>query len=279
MDECIGEPAPGYQPLGPPANIEPGCQAVAGGYSAVDGSNDRDVDGIKDECEQILAKAFEPQLVFAVGETLAGREPHYTATLVNGYIHIGYLLSYYYDGRPVSHHGDSEFIITVFHPGAMAIKAITTSAHWGATFGWWFDETRTYAHHEYTYTGPRPWIYVSGAHHGNYNTEYRCDQRSYDDCDAIGVGYNQRAGWGYAGGDGIRPDNNIGSEAHPFDIDELFGAQSPDCTRSDDPGNRPGTECYFNTAYNSKFAGWFSDDVIDAGTTHYRDALVAFGLL
>jgi hypothetical protein len=273
------------------AQADVGPECGDGLYAAVNSSNDQDADGIRDACEQLFAKRFEPSLAFHRAEIWAAREPHYTVQSVGGYVAIGYLLSYYYDGGAVSHQGDSEFIIVrLEHAGGrvMRIVNITTSAHWGATAGWWFDETRTYgpADFQFGYDGysayPHPFIYVSHDHHGNYNTEYRCDQRIGDECDTFPYARPEMLGRITAtGGDGLRPDNNIGNAAHPFDIDASFPGP-PDCTAADiwyvgQMQERRGVECFrFETPSISRFAGWNVNN--DAGTTHYRHALLAFGL-
>jgi hypothetical protein len=64
----------------------------------VTAENDLDRDGLKDECEARFAAAFEPQLVFNLGELHAEREPYWTVRLWGEQVTIGYLLSYYYDG-------------------------------------------------------------------------------------------------------------------------------------------------------------------------------------
>jgi len=288
LPECQEAPQP---PPSSMAQADVGPECGNGFYAVVNPGNDRDSDGIRDACEQLFAKRFEPSLLFHHTETVAGREPHYTVQLVNGYVAIGYLLSYYYDGGAVSHQGDSEFIIIRLESAGgsvMRVVNITTSAHWGATAGWWFDETRTYGPDafQFAYDGysayPHPFIFVSRNHHGNYNTEYRCDQRTGDECDNFPYARVEKLGRITAtGSDGLRLDNNIGSAARPFDIDPSF-AGPPDCTTAEigyigQVQERRGVECFrFESPSVSKFAGWHVNN--EAGTTHYRHALLTFGL-
>lgn len=268
----------------------PGWDCAPGNHAIVDWANDLDKDRIRDFCEQALVEAFEPQLIFEAQERYWPREPHYIVETVNGVINIGYLLSFYYDGGKVSHNGDSEIIIVRVSPNGSGWKVnnITTSAHYEATAGWWFDETRTYSYTEYTFSGAHPYIYVSHDHHGLYNTQYRCNQRMYDRCSSGygDGGFFQPAGLGYQGRTGLRPDNNIGNIATPLVIDPYarFGwtpGYQTDCTYADDPG-RPGFECYLRggnytpngaVLYAPDFAGWSGQ----SGTTPYWSIIQDWG--
>ena len=278
--ECGNEPIFYWSSiLGPSASVQYDCRPEGGAFAPAAGQ-DMDFDGLKDYCETVYAQAFEPELLFHHDEIYEEREPHFIVTTKeDGLIYIGYLLSYYYDGEEVSHNGDSEFIILAVRPGPMAVQYVTLSAHWGASFGWISDETTTVNGNEMSYTGARPRVWVSRSHHANYQRKVRCDYRWWDFCSEADYAYIEPAGmiWCCGIGTGLRPDNNIGSATYPFDI-HPWGGVAPDCTLSETEwlGMNTGYECFFTKPeWNSKFAGWQGS----GGTTHYRDALSAFGLM
>lgn len=77
---------------------------------------DRDFDGILDECEGQLAIAFKPQLVFMANDCEVRRQPQFAVRQKvspdwGGVILLFYAISYTFDCGPVGHRGDTEFII------------------------------------------------------------------------------------------------------------------------------------------------------------------------
>lgn len=280
---CEEPPPNPTPPAGPFVDLGEPC--AASGWLYVTRETDKDYDGMRDDCELELARAFEPELLFEAQELHSSREPHFIVEQVGDGVTIGYLLSYYYDGGAVSHNGDSEFILAHLVPWGTRwhLSRITTSAHYGVSFG--LDETRTYDWLSYFYYAGygRARIYVSRSHHGNYNTPWRCNARYGDVCSSAPSdgGFSQFAGKGYNGAWGLQLDKNIGNFRRRLPIDPLlrFGS-SPNsntgCTFADNPAFL-GVECYYldispATAYN--FAGWFGS----GGTTSYMSILGNLGL-
>lgn len=229
---------------GPSTHVGSDCSNLT--YTTSDPSADLDSDGIKDSCELAFAEAFQPRLIFNTIEAYAAREPYWTVQRIGNppWLTIMYLLSYYYDGPPYAHHGDSEWIRVVLAPSnntdSWAIVYATLSAHWGVCC--WGDETRTFNGQQLSYVLGRPSVYVSNNHHANYESEARCDDRVGDECSA-NYGYNTSLVSVVAGA-------NLGSRWSRFDLDAGLAGQN-DCTRSRiSPGYDPhsGWECFFSTS-------------------------------
>lgn len=276
--------------IGPSTDIGYACGP--GGISEST-APDADRDYLKDACEQQIALAFEPNIVWEAQEMWWAREPHYIVQRIDGTVTIGYLLSIYYDGGAVSHNGDSEMIIVRLYPvnsTTWSVLNLTTTAHYGATMGFMFDETRTTTYAAFQFSGTHAKVFASRNHHGLYESKERCSARVGDTC-STGLGdggFLQPAGLGYAGWSGIRPDNNIGNITTPLVIDPWmnFGTTpgfKTDCTYADNPA-RTAYECflrgsYYNSqtgqliGYATTFAGWAGS----GGTTPYSQLMQDFG--
>lgn len=254
------------------SGVHAGTECTGATYGQVDATNDYDVDGIKDLCEVRLALGLQPELILHVTEAYGAREPYWTVKRIAGEVKIMYLLAYYYDGYPVDHNGDSEFII--LHVGSntgdhWSVRDITTSAHWGACCGG--DYTSNYTANGFWFNGAAAHVYVSRSHHGNYRMEYDCDDRIGDECSPPGSGNVQLVGVHDAG--------NIGNSLYSFDLDPGLPNtwETPrDCTRSRISGSgRPGVECFFNKVQHDRFSGWVGQT--GDAATHYADILAAYG--
>lgn len=204
MDECNGGPTAGIETGGtllPTGIDQPHCfgWTAYSGVEALTLSNDVDQDGIRDDCEYLLAYAFRPMLARNNSDRAPGREPYFSvakSTVVGrGTVKIFYALSYYRDpGSPIgsfeNHDGDSEFIIVYVHNTAdqrgsvWALDVASLSAHWGA--GTNIDHSGTYGVNELEfpveYRG-RPRVWVSKDKHANYPSKYKCDWVWNDYCD------------------------------------------------------------------------------------------------
>jgi hypothetical protein len=171
-----------------------------------------------------------------------------------------------------------------------SVLNLTTTAHYGATMGFMFDETRTTTYAAFQFSGTHAKVFASRNHHGLYESKERCSARVGDTC-STGLGdggFLQPAGLGYAGWSGIRPDNNIGNITTPLVIDPWmnFGTTpgfKTDCTYADNPA-RTAYECflrgsYYNSqtgqliGYATTFAGWAGS----GGTTPYSQLMQDFG--
>ena len=254
------------------SGLHAGSECTGATYGQVDATNDLDMDGIKDLCEVRLALGLQPELIFHVTEPYSAREPYWTVKRIGGVVKIMYLLAYYYDGYPVDHNGDSEFLILSVGPNTgdhWSVREITTSAHWGACCGG--DYTSTYTASGFWFNGAAAHVYVSRSHHGNYRMEYDCDDRIGDECSSPGVGNVQLVGVHDAG--------NIGNSLYSFDLDPGLPNtwETPrDCTRSRiSSSGRQGVECFFNKVQHERFSGWVGQT--GDAATHYADILAAYG--
>jgi hypothetical protein len=254
------------------SGVHAGTECTGATYGQVDATNDYDMDGIKDLCEVRIALGLQPELILHATEAYGAREPYWTVKRIAGEVKIMYLLAYYYDGYPVDHNGDSEFIILHVGPNTgdhWSVRDITTSAHWGACCGG--DYTSNYTANGFWFNGAAAHVYVSRSHHGNYRMEYDCDDRIGDECSPPGSGNVQLVGVHDAG--------NIGNSLYSFDLDPGLANtwETPrDCTRSRISGSgRPGVECFFNKVQHERFSGWVGQT--GDAATHYADILGAYG--
>ncbi len=226
--------------------------------------NDLDSDGVRDYCEEHLARTFEPIIEFAWGENWSLREPKFAAIRSNPWssgISIMYLLSYYedggYAGGAFSHAGDSEFIIVEIGPDGPNWRPwrVFTSAHYGSPDprSEWNLITRFP-----TATAPHPLVYASKGKHANYAETGDCQL-----VETCGGGWQQYAMLGEW--------VNIGSLSHPFDIDPAVTFSGPSCASSGGSGTG-WLECYRTSA---DFTGWQGG----TGTTStaYKHLLNDFG--
>lgn len=209
---------------------------------------DSDADGVRDYCEEQLARVFEPLLQFHPGEDTSGREPKFAAQRMpfGTGMAIAYLLSYYEDGGywwGSAHPGDSEFIVVELGPDGpnWRIYQVLTSAHFRA-----FEPGSEWNPPEEfpSQYAPRPRVLVAENKHANYATFSEC--YFMDDCSAAGALEDAMVGYWI----------NIGSASHPFDIDPgLPGVTS--CTRS--LVTLQSIECFRNDGHSfDSFKGWIA---------------------
>lgn len=272
-DDCLG----GGTDPSPLPGIDLGSDCNAYTITLTSEGVDQDQDGMKDGCEYRLASAFNPLLVFHRYESYDGREPYWAVNVAYGHVTVIYLLSYYYDGPPYSHNGDSEFVALRLQQNSgnnWTVSSMITSAHWNATV----DNTKESFWNEIEWenaSGGRPVVYVSQSHHANYESESRCDQRIGDECDPRTVGMREYAG--------VLPDRNIGNIEYPFLLDSRLSGFPADCTLSKgDRTRHPGVECFFSTQVQTAsegtlddFSGWSG---LHESTTHYYTVLHAYGM-
>ena len=180
----------------------------AGGVS--DPSQDRDNDGIVDQCEYEIALSFRPRLQFDSNDCDTGREPYWAANYqvspIDGrpVIRVFYAVSYYsdcgvpniycqYNANCYGHVGDSEFIIAevAAYAGRWALRRVTLSAHWNSDGT---DQGVTYAAGDLEYGGDinstNPVIWVAEGKHANYRSQATCEGGAFfnlDRCDTPGI--------------------------------------------------------------------------------------------
>lgn len=194
-DPATGLPYENCEPDG--SGVDPGGYWLSQSYSSCTttaGHPDADQDGLRDDCEVEIVKAFAPMLKFDIGEQHWSRDPHWSAirVTVNGVqmVQVFYLVAYHRDpGDPAfgtyAHDGDSEFLIVfvqdITGTGRWALTQMTYSAHWHQAWDR-THENLSYAEVEYvdTYRGrPRSW--VSEGKHANYPNQGSCNG-NFDDC-------------------------------------------------------------------------------------------------
>ncbi|MEO6863863.1 MAG: hypothetical protein ABI229_00285 [Gemmatimonadaceae bacterium] len=250
------------------------------GVPLADVSQDRDRDGVQDQCEYELANAFHPQMQFTSDDCDVSREPYWAATRMNSpidgtpVIAIFYAISYHYDcGSPspfcptqcAGHLGDSEFIVeevtTADYPNSDVhwyLKYATLSAHYGSQA----NSTGTYAGADLTYgaaaPGSNPFVWVAEGKHSNYRSQEVCDAGAYyfDNCDRPGT----RVGLE------VLPSANLGSlsnQLNPFVASRVGGVYS-------------GVEHMWSTDPTDGFLGWYPRS-LGQGETPYGKLLKDFG--
>jgi len=255
------------------------------GAAPVDASNDRDSDGIRDDCEFAIAWAFRPMLARNNADDAPEKEPYWSVTRIPGTtagVRIFYALSYYKDaGDPVfhvtSHNGDSEFIVVdiqndmnPYDYTLWEANDATLSAHWGATDGVEGTELYGAGSLEYpeVYRG-RPRVWVSWDKHANYPTKDACAAQPEwkDVCDTFSTGtvYDDLE---------VRSDANLGNMYDIANPDPSRRLQN--CVTSRHPGTGGagyGVECYWvSDAY---FNGW--QGTSDTAATPYTFMLQLYG--
>ncbi len=253
----------------------------AWGAAPLDASNDRDSDGIRDDCEFAIAWAFRPMLARNNADDAPGKEPHWSVTRIPGSVtgvRIFYALSYYRDaGFPIthtqSHDGDSEFIIVdvqndmnPYDYTLWEVNDATLSAHWQSSV----DQTMTWGagslEYPEVYRG-RPRIWASWDKHANYNTKDNCQSSWTDTCDSITTGtvYDDLE---------VRSDANLGNY---YDVPYPSASrQLMDCVSSWHPGTGGaayGIECFWETFPD--FAGW--QGTTSGGAGAYGNSLSFYG--
>jgi len=257
---------------------------------SVGGSDDADLDGVRDDCEHGIARAFAPVLVADAGECgweegpqegrLGGGYLYAVQAHPSGGVRIVYMPAYHRDcgwRLPVcrltpwlcrEHAGDSEAVVldVAFdgRTGLWATERIFLSAHChGRSDGRcrWY-EGRELERFSWADEVPRgaPVVWVAHGKHAGYPTAAECDS-----------GY-----WGY---DGCRRNRdayrfpvasvrqNAGSRARPFPH-----GSGADCVGADEAGwggesaVEGAWECFWDP--EARFRGWQGDHV--PGATGYE---------
>ena len=233
-------------------------------------ADDYDYDGFSNACENALALAFSPTLVFHQVEGHYQKFSHFAVErhpTPDNKVRVFYLLALFTDDNPVYHHGDSEFVELVieYQNGRWVLESALMSAHWQSI---WFpgggDWTETASWDRLQYVDQprgRPYVFVSNDHHAMYRSKSRCDDRVADECSTISDGI--------VIGTYVPPETNIGNGREIAIPGISFGyvGRLIDCTGA--PA-RPGQECFWT---GDTFAGWWGS----GGTTPYRRAMYYFG--
>jgi len=191
MFEDCGDPI--YAPVSPPAGLQVGYDW----NGCVAPTIDADLDGVDDNCEFALARAFAPLLKVDGGDCdwdsglnrLGGE--YYFAVQRNDElgprIRIAYMPGYYKDCGAGGHLGDSEFILEDVSyalnsaGGAWQLRGVFTSAHCGEEFGGisvdpncqWWDASQFHLNGDPSFGYPSIWI--SKGKHGNYQSYGACN--------------------------------------------------------------------------------------------------------
>jgi hypothetical protein len=263
---------------GPGGGYNPGGYWLSRSYSQCSvypGSpgDTHDHDGLLDECEVELTKAFAPGLRFHAGETHWGRTPHVSVRRGTnpGPVDIFSLLAYHVDPGWMglsAHDGDSECIIVGVRDytgtGRWVLEYVTYSAHWASLVG---DRSSIRVPHtqvEYSdvYCG-RPRVWVSRGKHANYPSQHMCNDGRYDDCSpsySYDVYLAHETHWDNP----VNP-RNIGSK-WSGGIPRYY--LYPNCARGPHISY---TECFWS---DSEFRGWQSED--GPGATGYKVSLLAY---
>lgn len=232
--------------------------------------NDVDRDGITDECEDPLARAFAPTLWESATDDAIGKEPFYSVSpypYALGKIQIIYALSYYRDAgdpltRSYAHDGDSEFIIVEVVPIGdnfttnFAVDYVFLSAHWDTEVessqrvhysNLWFNNDVHRASAE---------VWVAEDKHANYRSRAACENGGWspfglsaDECDDLYYKKPLVDWYPWRG--------NLGSQYHA--ANPMPDMQMQNCVSAlvydpPDVSPRVGTECYWNVG--ARFAGW-----------------------
>lgn len=205
--------------------------------------NDADRDGLDDDCEYAVVKAFEPELVFGPAETMSARIAFFSARSEGPErLRVFYALGYLEDlGDPTlggvsAHDGDSEFVVLRLRydgGGAWSLTDGYLSAHYG-TFcdaGGWFPAEEFESVGE---EGGRPRVYVAEGKHANYTDLARCD---------AGGCYQDHCGDTKRGVVGVLPTRDLGVRSTPLLDDytyagatEWFWTDVPFCGWQRAPG-------------------------------------------
>jgi hypothetical protein len=227
-------------------------------YPTFQPGEDRDSDGVRDNCEFAIASALAPLLNLSTQDAMSIHNPYWAVSRKPGaYRHyqIFYAISYYEDpgdGQWGSewHHGDSEFIILeVRNSGGSkwGVYYATLSAHWQAGS---YDATATYYYDdlEYTGTAPYPRIWASIHKHANYRSKEVCGWGPngiyhWDSCEGAYQGVRIR----------VDSDRNLGNF-----FNRPLSQRNPNTRLIDHTwssvGGRLGEEHYWSDS--AAFAGW-----------------------
>lgn len=227
--------------------------------------NDRDHDGLRDDCEYTLASTFRPYLQVSSRDGTLARQSYWAVkrTDKEGRIRVFYALGYHRDGGTnrvgfLPHLGDSEFIIlTLDYMGAnrWMLYSAVLSAHYGSPF----EATRSwgYSQMEYpeTFRG-RPRVWVAEEKHANWTTKVRCNEGAValDTCNNNGTMEHTMVSWG----------RNLGG-SYNFGNNQLI-----DCTTHYGYSRE---ECFWS---RHDFAGWHSPAWYELTSISYRASLLSF---
>ena len=243
-DYCPEDPPDGGGPPGsdvggggatlPPEMTQYYCYGLT---SPLDGTNDRDNDRIRDDCELAIASSLAPLLNIGHLENWGARQPYWSVSRHpdrDYNIQIIYALAYLDDGGDYStgsgsHVGDSEFIILeVANSGTGSIWGVryaTLSAH----FQWEFhDDTSTYYWDDLEYpSGASPRIWASLAKHGNYRNRAACEGSFFATC------HDDYSGFSIP----VTSSHNLGNYFHVPESSRDLATQLANCTflRSEPP--------------------------------------------
>ncbi|MEX1181709.1 MAG: hypothetical protein WEF86_00635 [Gemmatimonadota bacterium] len=261
------------------------CTAPASGQApvqvdacAVPDGVDRDHDGLSDECERELARAFAPHLVVRSGgcDWDESVSPH---RIGGGYrfavepygdaVRIAYLPAYFVDcgwsgwkcylpGVDCSPHaGDSEFMLVEVRSASDArtwtAERLYLSAHCFGRSGSrcrWYDAGELA---EFQWIDGAPIIWVAEGRHANYPSERACDEghHSIDTCDRHDARFRFPV-------DGHT--QNIGSSAHPTPSTGCITGRMTGSSRAVPDA----VECMWSVG--ASFGGW---QAVDDGATGY----------
>lgn len=254
----------------------PGANGIWIGWGATDcylmeaGSSastmiDIDQDGLRDECEYRLAKAFAPLLSVNPSDGCIEGEPYWAAKFINNLepyhtghmVKLAYLPAYYADCGLGGHNADSEFIqlTVVFNTvtqhwilvnswlsahscndlsqaclGSTLSAPFSSHTEWGPLFEWPSGRAESF-----------PRVYLSKGKHANYRSASACNTGGafgFDTC--VGnVDVGRLLVW---------QDRNVGSARFPIRncVSSISGSTS-----------RTGTECFWT---GSAFAAWHPTD-------------------
>ncbi len=263
------------------------------------GASDGDDDGVGDDCELAIARAFAPELIVDPRDCLwdSGARP---ARLRGGYffavgpavghddvdvLRIAYLPAYYRDcgwtgivcvtrARGCSEHdGDSEIVVVDARYDATARRWLTDGVFLSAhCFGRSGGRCRWYRHADlarFAWADGRhraaPRVWVARGKHGNYPSARECDSGhwGYDSCDDNAVSYRFPV---------LSNAQNVGSRRRP--LPERVAALPAGCVSGDRlPLPAAGVdgsaaECFWEPA--TPFRGWQRTRVGTSPTSYAR---------
>lgn len=283
MDYCPEPPQEGGMFLGGGGALLPESDSYMrcmGNSVALDGSNDRDNNGILDDCEEDIALALRPIMNFGEYEDCGAHDPYWSISRHPdrpNHVQIFYALSYLEDCGtwPLDHHhGDSEFVIieamgyggeNSVNPVVWGAVNVTFSAHFDGPLG--SDATATYAAYDLEFPArPNVRVWVSEDKHANYRSKAVCDSgpNGWHTDDCLGD---------YIGGLLTIPSGrNLGNFFNvPVPRNPLTRFITD--THSSYPG-RSGVENYWD---GSEFSGWMPAGSREPSATRYNKMLEIYG--
>ena len=257
---------------GVPAKLGPGLDLGFSYNDCLDPDpfDDLDWDNFDDDCERQLVEAFRPRMQVAYGDSWLSREEHWsmrTRSAAKGAARmtVHYMYSYHRDpgivvgGVTVTEHdGDSEFVdLELYTKSAYNVWWVdeaTLSSHWGTIN----DHTETVDGTYLQYLGSRPRIWVSKRKHGNYKSEWVCDNVTAESCDT-GITADFR----------VYANRNIGNDIYLLGVPVGWVIVNQPSSQG-----YPGSENFWQGLV---FAGWQTGGSSFAGP--YKNSLIAYGYL